>query len=180
MKPARSPWFQSAALRCSIAAISAWGFPETTCALPISSNSAAPTPPVRHATRMFMASPIRSRDAKRAAGAPRGDGRAIQEALPRTDAEGSLAATLPCRLLPLRLAASLRPGLGPLLSLLLLALGLDGFFRFFAGFGRGADIGSSRIGAGAGGIEGAGGDLRSLLPQPVPPLSAKMVDARIG
>src|SRR5206468_5515267 len=61
---------------------------------------------------MFMASPIRSRDAKRAAGAPRGDGRAIPEALPRTDAEGSLAATLPCCLLPLRLAASLRPGLG--------------------------------------------------------------------
>src|SRR5881296_933609 len=28
-----------------------------------------------------------------------------------------------------------------------------GFFRFFAGLGRGADVGSSRIGAGAGGIE---------------------------
>src|SRR6266567_1972641 len=123
MKPARSPRFQSAALRCSIAAISAWGFPETTCGAEQASNSAAPTPPVRHATRMFMASPVGSRDAKRAAGAPRGDGRAIQEALPRTDAEGSLAATLPCRLLPLRLAASLRPGLGPLLARLLLGLG---------------------------------------------------------
>src|SRR2546426_10599224 len=179
MKPARSPRFQSAALRCSIAAISAWGFPETTCGAEQASNSAAPTPPVRHATRMFMASPIRSRDAKRAAGAPRGDGRAIQEALPRTDAAGSLAATLPCRLLPLRLAASLRPGLGPLLARLLLGLGLDGFFRFFAGFGRGADIGSSRIGAGAGGIEGAGGDIRPLIPQPVPLPSEKSGDAGI-
>src|SRR5216117_2790914 len=111
MKPARSPWFQSAALRCSIAAISARGFPETTCGAEQASNSAAPTPPVR------------SRDAKRAAGAPRGDSRAIPEALPRTDAEGSLAATLPCCLLPLRLAASLRPGLGPLLARLLLGLG---------------------------------------------------------
>src|SRR2546426_2599191 len=122
MKPARSPRFQSAALRCSIAAISAWGFPETTCGAEQASNSAAPTPPVRHATRMFMASPIRSRDAKRPAGAPRGDGRAIQQPLPRTDAEGSLAATLSCRLLPLR-HTSLRPGLGPLLARLLLCLG---------------------------------------------------------
>src|SRR3989449_9660775 len=62
---------------------------------------------------------------------------------------------------------------------LFLALGLDGFFRFFAGFGRGADIGSSRIGAGAGGIEGAGGDIGSLIPQPVPLLSPKTVDASI-
>src|SRR5437667_157157 len=84
MKPARSPRFQSAALRCNIAAISAWGFPETTCGAEQATNSAAP---------------------------------------PRTDAEGSLAATLPCRLLPLRLAASLRPGLGPLLARLLLGLG---------------------------------------------------------
>src|SRR5881396_3559937 len=176
MKPARSPWFQSAALRCSIAAISAWGFPETTCGAEQASNSAAPTPPVRHATRMFMASPIRSRDAKRAAGAPRGDGRAIQEALPRTDAEGSLAATLPCRLLPPRFARAL----GRFLPAFFLALGLDGFFRFFAGFGRGADIGSSRIGAGAGGIEGAGGYIGSIIPEPVQLLSEKSVDASIG
>src|SRR2546422_10186473 len=63
---------------------------------------------------------------------------------------------------------------------LFLALGLDGFFRFFAGFGRGADIGSSRIGAGAGGIEGAGGDIGSIIPEPVQPLSEKTVDAGIG
>src|SRR5690242_357337 len=122
MKPARSPRFQSAALRSSIAAISAGGFPGTTFGAEQASDSAAPTPAVHHDTRSFIASPVRSRDAKRAAGAPRGDGRAIQEALPRTDAEGSLAATLPCRLFPLRLAA-LRPGLGPLLARLLFGLG---------------------------------------------------------
>src|SRR2546428_13900301 len=122
MKPARSPRFQSAALRSSIAAMSACGFPGTTFGAEQASDSAAPTPAVQY-TRRFMASPVRSRDAKRTAGAPRGDGRAIQEALPRTDAEGSLAATLLCRLLPLRLAASLRPGLGPLLARLLLGLG---------------------------------------------------------
>src|SRR3989449_10871729 len=122
MKPARSPRFQSAALRSSIAAMSACGFPGTTFGAEQASDSAAPTPAVQYARR-FMASPVRSRDAERTAGAPRGDGRAIQEALPRTDAEGSLAATLPCRLLPLRLAASLRPGLGPLLARLLLGLG---------------------------------------------------------
>src|SRR5213594_1569888 len=132
MKPARSPRFQSAALRCNIAAISAWGFPETTCGAEQATNSAAPTPPVRHATRMFMASPVRSRDAKRTAGAPRGDGRAIQEALPRTDAEGSLAATLLCRLFPLRLAA-LRPGLGPLLARLLFGLGSRRLLPFLRG-----------------------------------------------
>src|SRR5882762_10134916 len=109
MKPARSPRFQSAALRSSIAAISAWGFPGTTFGAEQASDNAAPTPAVQHETRRFMASPVRSRDAKRAAGAPRGDGRAIQEALPRTDAEGSLAATLLCRLFPLGLAA-LGPG----------------------------------------------------------------------
>src|SRR5881628_1209695 len=103
MKPARSPRFQSAALRCSIAAISACGSPVTTFGVEQASNSAAPTPAVQHATRRLMDSPVCSRDAKRAAGAPRGDGRAIHEALPRTDAEGSLAATPPCRLLPLRL-----------------------------------------------------------------------------
>src|SRR2546425_5594574 len=99
MKPARSPRFQSAALRCSIAAISAWGFPETTCGAEQASNSAAPTPPVRHATRMFMASPIRSRDAKRAAGAPRGDGRAIQERSEEHTSELQSLAYLVCRLL---------------------------------------------------------------------------------
>src|SRR6266850_4009072 len=122
MKPARSPRFQSAALRRSAATISACGFPGTTFGAEQASDNAAPTPPVQYATRILMASPVRSRDAKRAAGAPRGDGRAIQEALPRTDTAGSLAATLPGRLLPFRLAP-LRPGLGPLLADFLFGLG---------------------------------------------------------
>src|SRR5258708_2340615 len=132
MKPARSPRFQSAALRSSIAAISACGFPGTTFGAEQASDSAAPTPAVQHETRRFMASPVRSRDAKRAAGAPRGDGRAIQEALPRTDAEGSLAATLLCRLFALGLAA-LRPGLGPLLARLLFGLGSRRLLPFLRG-----------------------------------------------
>jgi hypothetical protein len=70
--------------------------------------------------------------------------------------------------------------LGRFLPAFFLALGLDGFFRFFAGFGRGADIGSSRIGAGAGGIEGAGGYIGSIIPEPVQLLSEKSVDASIG
>src|SRR4029077_10398562 len=122
MKPARSPRFQSAALRSSIAAISAGGLPETTFGAEQASDSAAPAPPVHPHTRRCIGSPVRSRDAKRAAGAPRGDGRAIQEALPRTDAEGSLATTLLCRLFPLRLDA-LRPGIATLLASLLFGLG---------------------------------------------------------
>jgi len=70
--------------------------------------------------------------------------------------------------------------LGRFLPAFFLALGLDGFFRFFAGFGRGADIGSSPIGAGAGGIEGAGGYIGSIIPEPVQLLSEKSVDASIG
>src|SRR5882762_11663222 len=132
MKPARSPRFQSAALRSSSAAISDWGFPGTTFGAEQASDSAAPTPAVQLDTRRFIASPVRSRDAKRAAGAPRGDGRTIPEALPRTDAEGSLAATLLCRLLPLRLAA-LRPGLGPLLARFLFGLGSRRLFPFLRG-----------------------------------------------
>src|SRR5216683_3584813 len=130
MKPARSPRFQSAALRSSIAAISACGLPGTTVGAEQASDSAAPA--VQHDTRRFMAAPVRSRDAKRAAGAPPGDGRAIQEALPRTDAEGSLAATLLCRLFALGLAA-LRPGLGPLLARLLFGLGSRRLLPFLRG-----------------------------------------------
>src|SRR3989442_9164646 len=131
MKPGGSPRFESAALRSSIAAMSACGFRGTTFGAEQASDSAAPTPAVQY-TRRFMASPVRSRDAKRTAGAPRGDGRAIQEALPRTDAEGSLAATLLCRLFPLRLAA-LRPGLGPLLARLLFGLGSRRLLPFLRG-----------------------------------------------
>lgn len=70
--------------------------------------------------------------------------------------------------------------LGRFLPAFFLALGLDGFFRFFAGFGRGADIGSSRIGAGAGGIEGAGGYIGSIIPEPGQLLSEKSVGSSIG
>ena len=61
-----------------------------------------------------------------------------------------------------------------------LAFGLDAFLRFFAGLGRGADIGSSRMGAGAGGVGGAGGYIGSIMPEPVQLLSEKSVDASIG
>src|SRR2546428_7351124 len=137
MKPARSPRFQAAALRASIAALSACGFPGTTFGAEQASDGAAPAPAVQY-TRRFMASPVRSKDAQRTAGAPGGDGRAIQEALPRTDAEGSLAATLLCGLVPLRLAA-LRPGFGPLLARLLFGLGSRRLLPFLRGLrpGRG-------------------------------------------
>jgi hypothetical protein len=68
--------------------------------------------------------------------------------------------------------------LGRFLPAFFLALDLAGFFRFFAGFGRGAVIGSSRIGAG--GVGGAGGYIGSIIPEPVQLLSEKSVDASIG
>jgi hypothetical protein len=66
------------------------------------------------------------------------------------------------------------------LAAFFLALGLAGFLRFFAGLGRGAVMGSSRIGAGAGGDIGAGGYIGSIIPEPVQLLSEKSVGARIG
>jgi hypothetical protein len=53
------------------------------------------------------------------------------------------------------------------------ALGLDAFF--LAGFGRGAPIGSPIIGAGAGGVGGAGGYIGSIIPEPGQLLSEKSV-----
>jgi hypothetical protein len=70
--------------------------------------------------------------------------------------------------------------LGRFLPARFLALDLAGFFRFFAGFGRGAVIGSSLIGAGAGGVIGAGGYIGSIMPEPVQLLSEKSVGASIG
>jgi len=70
--------------------------------------------------------------------------------------------------------------LGRFLPAFFFAFGRDGFFRFLAGFGRGADIGSSRIGAGAGDVGGAGGYIGSIIPEPVQLLSEKSVDASIG
>jgi hypothetical protein len=61
-----------------------------------------------------------------------------------------------------------------------LALDLAGFLFFFAGFGRGAVIGSSLIGAGVGGDIGAGGYSGSIIPEPVQLLSEKSVGASIG
>jgi hypothetical protein len=69
--------------------------------------------------------------------------------------------------------------LGRFLPAFFLALDLAGFF-FFAGFGRGAVIGSSLIGAGAGGVIGAGGYIGSIMPEPVQLLSEKSVGASIG
>jgi hypothetical protein len=70
--------------------------------------------------------------------------------------------------------------LGRFLPAFFFAFGRDGFFRFFAGFGRGADIGSFLMGAGAGGVGGAGGYIGSIIPEPVQLLSEKSVDASIG
>ena len=69
--------------------------------------------------------------------------------------------------------------MGRFLPAFFLALDLAGFL-FFAGFGRGAVIGSSLIGAGAGGVIGAGGYIGSIIPEPVQLLSEKSVDASIG
>jgi hypothetical protein len=59
-----------------------------------------------------------------------------------------------------------------------LAFGRAGF-RFFAGFGRGAAIGS-RMGAGLGGVGGAGGYIGSIIPEPGQLLSEKSVGSSIG
>src|SRR6266536_2940878 len=56
MKPARSPRFQSAALRASIASISAWGFPGLTFGAAQANASAAPRP--QQQCRMSIASPF--------------------------------------------------------------------------------------------------------------------------
>jgi len=70
--------------------------------------------------------------------------------------------------------------LGRFLPAFFLALGLDGFFVSSPALAGAADIGSSRIGAGVGGIEGAGGYIGSIIPEPVQLLSEKSVDASIG
>jgi len=59
------------------------------------------------------------------------------------------------------------------------AFGRDAFL-FFAGFGRGAAIGSRIIGAGVGGVGGAGGYMGSIIPDPGQLLSEKSVDSTIG
>jgi len=55
-----------------------------------------------------------------------------------------------------------------------LALGLDGFFRFFAGFGRGADIAHPASARGPAALRGAGGYIGSIIPEPVQLLSRKI------
>jgi hypothetical protein len=71
--------------------------------------------------------------------------------------------------------------LGRLLPAFFFALGRAAFFRFFAaGRGLGAPIGSGRIGAGAGGVDGAGGYIGSIMPGPVQLLSGKSVGSSIG
>ncbi|HVH08162.1 MAG TPA: hypothetical protein VM736_00065 [Gemmatimonadales bacterium] len=60
-----------------------------------------------------------------------------------------------------------------------LAFGRDAF-RFAAGFRRGAAAGSSIIGAGVGGVDGAGGYSGSAMPEPGQLLSEKSLGSSIG
>jgi hypothetical protein len=60
------------------------------------------------------------------------------------------------------------------------ALGLAAFLFFLAGFGRDAPIGSPIIGAGAGGVGGAGGYIGSIIPEPGQLLSEKSVGSNIA
>ncbi|HYL55400.1 MAG TPA: hypothetical protein VEU73_07465 [Gemmatimonadales bacterium] len=98
--------------------------------------------------------------------------RAIRTALPRCDVEVCyrrrfFAAFF--RFLPPFFAFAF----GRRFAAFFFALGLDDFF--LAGFGRGAPIGSPIIGAGAGGVGGAGGYIGSIIPEPGQLLSEKSV-----
>jgi len=70
--------------------------------------------------------------------------------------------------------------LGRFFAAFLFAFGRAAFLFFFAGRSRGAPIGSCFIGAGAGGVEGAGGYIGSIMPGPVQLLSEKSVGSSIG
>src|SRR2546426_1925542 len=123
MKPARSPRFQSPALRSSMAAISACGSPGATLGAEQASMASAvhvqgPRPLVTG-----IVWKLRSRDANVPRERPEEMARAIQRGAPALSRRSVLAAALPRRLPPLRLAAPLRPGLRPLLAGLLLRLG---------------------------------------------------------
>ncbi|HYL21616.1 MAG TPA: hypothetical protein VEU74_07630 [Gemmatimonadales bacterium] len=106
--------------------------------------------------------------------------RAIRTALPRCDVEvyyrrRFFAAFF--RFFPPLFAFAL----GRRFAAFFFALGLAAFlFFFFAGFGRGAPIGSPIIGAGAGGVGGAGGYIGSIIPEPGQLLSEKSVGSSIA
>src|SRR5690349_24561355 len=170
MKPARSPRFQSAALRASIAAISTCGFPDAACGAAQATNATVAAHQVQRATR--IASPF---DSWEATNVPRERleqmARAIRTALPRCDVEECyrrrfFAAFF--RFFPPFFAFAF----GRRFAAFFFALGLAAFF-FLAGFG--APIGSPIIGAGAGGVGGAGGYIGSIIPEPGQLLSEKSV-----
>jgi hypothetical protein len=78
-------------------------------------------------------------------------------------------------------AARLALARGRFFAAFFFALGRAAFLRRRdAGFDFGAPIGCSRIGAGAGGIGGAGGYVGSIMPGPVQLLSEKSVGSSIG
>src|SRR5690348_14581845 len=145
MKPARSPRFQSAALRASIATISTCGFPDAACGAAQATNTtvAAHQAPPQRATRIAL--PF---DSWEATNVPRERleqmARAIRTALPRCDVEVCYRRRF-----------------------------FAAFFFLLAGFG--APIGSPIIGAGAGGVGGAGGYIGSIIPEPGQLLSEKSV-----
>src|SRR5439155_1227127 len=105
MKPARSPRFQSDALRASIAVMSACGFAE-------GGAVQAATITTHHTPRIALLRALP--DPQRSAGASRGDGPNHPKDAPAVCRRGVLAATPSRRLPPFRLAATLRLGARPL------------------------------------------------------------------
>src|SRR5438046_5812612 len=124
MKPARSPRFQSPALRSSMPAISACGSPGATLGAEQASMVSAvhaqgPRDLVTGIVWTLRSKGMQNVPRER----PEEMARAIQRGAPALSCRSVLAAALPRRLPPLRLAAPLRPGFGPLLAGLLLRLG---------------------------------------------------------
>src|SRR5438477_10094316 len=113
MKPARSPRFQSDALRASIAVMSACGLAE-------GGAVQAGTIITHHTPRIALLRALPG--PQRSAGASRGDGPTHPKDAPAV-CRGVLAATPSRRLPPFRLAATLRLGPRPLLRGPLLRLG---------------------------------------------------------
>jgi hypothetical protein len=106
--------------------------------------------------------------------------RAIRTTLPWSDVDVCYRRRLLAAFLRFPLPPRFAFALARFLVDFFFAFGRDAFFLFFfAGRGLGA-IGSSLIGAGAGGVEGAGGYIGSIMPDPVQLLSEKSLDSGIG
>src|SRR5437870_3659641 len=120
MKPARSPWFQSAALRSSIAAISAWGFPVAIFEAEQATSAAAAAHHARRARP--MASPFCSRRPQTYRGSALRRWLVPSERRSRGVTRGVLPTALLRRFLPL-LTAPLCLRFRPTLRGLLLCLG---------------------------------------------------------